>query len=162
MSPNGGVTIREAAPGDVANILELIRALAEYENLLHEVVATEAMLHEALFGERSHVNALIAEVDGHNAGFALYFFSYSTFTGKSGIYLEDLFVRPEYRGAGCGKKLLRRLAKIALDEDCTRLEWSVLDWNQPSRDFYLRLGAREMEEWITNRLDGDALRELAE
>lgn len=153
--------IRDAATGDVALILKLIKALAEYEKLLHEVVATEEMLREALFSPNAKAFCLIAEDAGKPVGFALYFFNFSTFLGRHGVYLEDLFVLPEARGAGAGKAILARLAQIALDNDCGRLEWSVLDWNEPAIKFYKSLGAVSMDEWTVNRVTGDALQSLA-
>jgi GNAT superfamily N-acetyltransferase len=155
------ITIRAAQPGDAALILELIRALAEYEKLSHEVVATVEALDAHLFGERPYAEALIAEFDGTAVGFALYFHNYSTFLGRPGIYLEDLFVQPEQRGRGIGRRLLAQLAQIALARDCGRLEWAVLDWNAPAIAFYRSLGARQLNEWIGNRVTGEALRALA-
>lgn len=153
--------IAPATPHDVPLILELIRALAEYEKLLDEVSATEAALHEGLFGARPYAEALVAWRDGTAAGFALYFHNYSTFLAKPGIYLEDLFVRPAYRGLGIGKALLAQMAAIAVQRGCGRLEWSVLNWNEPAIRFYRSLGARSMDEWTINRVTGDALTTLA-
>ena len=155
-------TIRFALPDDVPTILHLIRALAEYERLSHEVTATEADLHEHLFGERRYCEALIAEAGGRPAGFALFFHNYSTFLGRPGIYLEDLFVLPEARGQGHGKALLSCLARLAVERGCGRLEWSVLDWNEPSIRFYSALGAVPMDEWTIFRVTGPALAGLAE
>lgn len=155
------VEIRAATVADVPVLLELIRALAEYEKLLGEVTATEAALRETLFGERSYAEAIIAWEDGHALGFALYFHNYSTFLAKPGIYLEDLFVRPGHRGRGLGRRLLSAVAAIAVERDCGRFEWAVLDWNAPAIAFYQRLGARPLKEWIINRVSGDALRALA-
>lgn len=155
------LSIREAEQRDVPLILELIGALAEYERLAHEMVATEEMLSTALFGERPVAEVLIASLDGQSVGFALYFHNFSTFLGRAGIYLEDLFVRPEARGRGIGRALLERLAAIAVERDCGRLEWSVLDWNEPAIGFYRRLGAEPMSDWTVFRLTGDALRQLA-
>ena len=155
-------TIRFARPDDVPTILHLIRALAEYERLSHEVTATEADLHEHLFGERRYCEVLIAEVAGRPAGFALFFHNYSTFLGRPGIYLEDLFVLPEARGQGHGKALLSCLARLAVERGCGRLEWSVLDWNEPSIRFYCALGAVPMDEWTIFRVTGPALAGLAE
>jgi GNAT superfamily N-acetyltransferase len=138
----------------------LIRELAEYERLLDQVVANEASLHRALFGERRHVEALVAAVPGAIVGFALYFHNFSTFLGKSGMYLEDLFVRPAFRGQGIGKALLQRVAQLAVERDCGRMEWSVLDWNEPSIRFYESLGAQPMSDWTTYRLTGESLRRL--
>jgi GNAT superfamily N-acetyltransferase len=154
-------TIREASVEDVPLILEFIRALAEYERLAHEVVATEEMLASSLFGERPGAEVLIASFDGRPAGFALYFHTFSTFLARPGIYLEDLFVRPELRGRGIGHALLERLAAIAVDRGCGRLEWSVLDWNEPAIGFYRRIGAEPMSDWTVNRLTGAALLRLA-
>jgi len=155
------VTIRDASPTDVPLILELIRGLAAYEKLEHEVVATEQRLSEGLFGEPRRAEVVIAETDGEPAGFALFFHNYSTFLGQPGIYLEDLFVVPEKRGHGAGKALLVHLAKLAVERGCGRFEWSVLDWNEPAIGFYRSLGARSMDGWTLNRLTGDALASLA-
>jgi len=154
--------IRPATPADIPAIVQLIRDLAEYEKLRHEVVATEGDLHAALFGDRPVAEAMLAEADGEAVGFALYFHTFSTFLGKPGMYLEDLFVKPEQRGNGYGKALLARLAAIAVERGCGRLEWSVLDWNEPSIAFYRALGAVPMDEWTVNRLTGKALHALAE
>jgi len=153
--------IREAEPGDAPVILAFIKELAAYEKLAHEVVATERDLQQTLFAEHPKAFALIAEVDSEPAGFALYFFNYSTFLGKHGLYLEDLFVREVHRGAGLGKALLSRLAQIALENDCGRMEWWVLDWNAPAIEFYKSLEAEAMDEWTVYRLTGDALTNLA-
>ncbi|MFT3897677.1 MAG: GNAT family N-acetyltransferase [Thermomonas sp.] len=155
------VTIRPATADDVALIAQLIRELAEYERLADAAVATEAGLREQLFGERPAAEVLIAEADGEPAGFALFFHNFSTFLGKRGLYLEDLFVRPAFRGLGLGKHLMAALARIAVQRDCGRFEWSVLDWNEPSIAFYRRLGAVGMDEWTVQRLEGDALHALA-
>lgn len=155
------IIIRKAERAAVPLILELIRALAEYEKLLHECHATEDALAEHLFGARPYAEALIAETDGKPAGFALYFHNYSTFLAKPGIYLEDLFVRPEQRGKGIGKALLVRLAQLAVERDCGRLEWAVLNWNEPAIRFYKSLGAKPMDEWTVNRVTGAALDTLA-
>ena len=152
--------IRFATPADVSAILGLIRELAEYERLLDQVIADEPSLHRALFGERRHVEALVAIVGGETVGFALFFHNFSTFLGKSGMYLEDLFVRPAFRGEGLGKALLARVAGIAVERDCGRMEWSVLDWNEPSIRFYESLGAKPLADWTMYRLTGDALRRL--
>ncbi|HHT16921.1 MAG TPA: GNAT family N-acetyltransferase [Papillibacter sp.] len=154
------VTYRSAEPGDVALILQFIRDLAEYEKMLHEVVATEELLHEWLF-EKRVAEVIFAVVDGEDAGFALFFHNFSTFLGRAGIYLEDLYVKPAYRGRGVGKGLLRRLAQIAIERRCGRLEWWCLDWNRPSIDFYLSLEAEPMDEWTIYRLSGETLRRLA-
>ena len=155
------VHVREASEADVPLILSFIRELAEYEELSHEVVATEEGLREGLFGERRYAQVLIAERDGLPAGFALFFHNFSTFLGKPGMYLEDLYVRPAFRGAGIGKKLLAHLAKLAVARGCGRLEWWVLDWNEPSIGFYRKLGAVPMDDWTVYRLTGGALDELA-
>jgi len=155
------VTIRPAEPADTALILSLIRELAEYERLPHEVVATEDALRATLFGARSRAEVLIADADGQAAGFALFFHNYSTFLARPGLYLEDLFVRPAFRRQGIGRMLLTRLAGIAVARGCGRFEWSVLDWNEPARRFYESLGARPMDEWTAYRMTGAALDELA-
>lgn len=154
--------IRSARPDDLPAIAELIRALAEYERLSNEVVLEESRLREHLFGPRPYAEVLLADEDGHAAGFALFFHNYSTFLGRPGIWLEDLFVRPELRGRGLGKALLQALARLAVERGCGRLEWSVLNWNEPSIRFYRSLGAVPMDEWTTYRLTGKALAELAE
>lgn len=153
--------IRPATPADLPLIAQFIRDLAEYERLSHEVRFDEAVLGERLFGARPYAEVLIGEVDGAAQGFALFFHNFSTFEGKPGIYLEDLFVRPEARGAGLGKAFLQRLAQLAVERDCARLEWWVLDWNEPAIRFYKALGAKPMDEWTTFRVDGDALAALA-
>jgi len=155
------LSIREAAPRDLPLIAALIRALAEYEKLSHEVRFDEAVLGEKLFGARPYAEVLIGEMDGEALGFALFFHNFSTFEGRPGIYLEDLFVMPEARGMGLGKALLAELARIAVARDCARLEWWVLDWNEPSIAFYKSLGAKPMDEWTVMRIDGAALAELA-
>ena len=155
------IHVREAAATDVPLILSFIRELAEYERLSHEAVATEDGLREGLFGERPYVEGLIAEHDGTPAGFALFFHNFSTFLGKPGLYHKDLYVKPEFRGAGIGKKLLVRLAKLAKPRGCGRLEWSVLDWNEPSIGFYKKLGAVPMDDWTVYRVSGPALEDLA-
>lgn len=155
-------TIRFADAADTPVILRFIRALAEYEKLEHECLADEASLHAQLFGPRPYAEVLLIEEDGAAHGFALFFHNFSTFLAKPGIYLEDLFVDPAQRGRGYGKALLARLAGIAVERGCGRLEWSVLDWNKPSIDFYLSLGARPMDEWTVYRLDGAALKKLGD
>ena len=155
------IAIRPAVAADAGLILAFIRELAEYEQLAHEVVADEAGLAAQLFGEHPRAEVLIAEVDGTAAGFALFFHNFSTFLGKPGLYLEDLFVRPAFRGHGLGKRLMVRLAQIALERDCGRFEWWVLDWNSPAIDFYRSLGAVGMDEWTVQRVSGDALKALA-
>lgn len=153
--------IRPATPADVPTIASLIRCLAEYEKLSHEVELDEAKLDEHLFGPRPYAEVLMAEVNGQAVGFALFFHNYSTFLGRPGIYLEDLFVLPEHRGRGLGKGLLVGLAKLAAERDCGRLEWSVLDWNEPSIRFYESLGAVAKKEWIIYRTTGASLAKLA-
>lgn len=161
MSEKPLLSIRPASADDVSLIAQLIRELAEYERLADAAVATEDGLREQLFGKRPAAEVLIAEADGEPAGFALFFHTFSTFLGKRGLYLEDLFVRPDFRGLGLGKHLMAALARIAVQRDCGRFEWSVLDWNEPSIAFYRRLGAVGMDEWTVQRLEGDALRALA-
>jgi GNAT superfamily N-acetyltransferase len=156
------LTIRFAAAADCAVILDFIRELAEYERLLHEVIADEAQLRATLFGARPAAEVLIAELAGAPIGFALFFSSYSTFLGRPGLYLEDLFVRPAARGRGCGLALMSALARIAVARGYGRFEWSVLDWNEPALEFYRRLGARPVSEWTVHRLVGAPLAELAE
>ncbi len=153
--------IRPATPADVPAIARLVRGLAEYERLAHVVVMEEANLREHLFGERPYAEVLLAEEAGAVVGFALFFHNYSTFAGKPGLYLEDLFVEPEHRGKGHGKALLVALAKLAVERDCWCIKWSVLNWNEPSIQFYKSLGADPMDEWTVYRLMGDALKKLA-
>ncbi|MFN4185373.1 MAG: GNAT family N-acetyltransferase [Hyphomonas sp.] len=153
--------IRFAVAADTPVILRFIRALAEYEKLEDECLAQEDSLRTNLFGARPFAEVLLIEEGGQAHGFALFFHNFSTFLAKPGLYLEDLFVDPGARGKGYGKALLAKLAEIAVERGCGRLEWSVLDWNQPSIDFYLSLGARPMEEWTIYRVDGDALGKLA-
>ena len=155
------ISIRGAVREDAGLILAFIGELADYEKLAHEVVADEAGLIVQLFGERPRAEVLIAETNGEPAGFALFFHNFSTFVGKPGLYLEDLFVRPRFRGLGLGKRLMVRLAQIAVERDCGRFEWSVLDWNTPAIDFYRGLGAVGMDDWTIQRVSGDALRSLA-
>lgn len=157
----GDLKIRTATDADVTDLLGLIRDLAEYERLPHEVVATEDLLRGHLFGEHPAAEVLIGELDGAPAGFALFFHNFSTFLGRPGIYLEDLYVRPEHRGHGIGRALLIRLGQIAKERGCGRLEWSVLDWNEPSIGFYKSLGALPMDDWTVYRVTGDALDDLA-
>jgi len=154
------ISIRPAIAEDLPLIASLIRALAEYEKLAHEVRFDEAVLGQKLFGPRPYAEVIIGEVDGVAQGFALFFHNFSTFEGKPGIYLEDLFVRPEARGSGLGKALLSHLAALVIERDCARLEWSVLDWNAPAIGFYQALGARLMDEWTVMRVDGAALEQL--
>jgi GNAT superfamily N-acetyltransferase len=155
------LSIRSATPADISLIGQFIRDLAEYEKLAHEVRFDEAVMAQKLFGPRPFAEVLIGEIDGTPQGFALFFHNFSTFEGRPGIYLEDLFVRPDARGSGLGKALLAKLAALAVERDCARLEWSVLDWNTPAIDFYKALGARPMDEWTVYRVDGDALTGLA-
>lgn len=162
------IEIRPATPEDVPLILSFIKELAEYERAPDAVTATEELLHKNLFGpERRHAEVIIAsyqkspDAPKEPAGFALFFHNFSTWVGKPGLYLEDLFVRPQFRGVGIGKKLLIQLAALAKERDCGRFEWVVLDWNEPSRKFYESLGAVPLKEWIIHRVDGKALDELA-
>ena len=152
---------RYAEEKDVALILEFIKDLAEYEKMQKEVVATEELLVEWIF-KKEKAEVIFALEDGKEVGFALFFHNFSTFLGRSGIYLEDLYVKPEYRGKGYGKGLLRELAKITVERGCGRLDWSCLDWNKPSIDFYLSLGAEPLDEWTVYRATGDTLKKLAE
>jgi GNAT superfamily N-acetyltransferase len=153
--------IRSATEDDVPLILTLINELADYERLSHEVVATEEALRDSLFGERRVAEALLGYLEDDPAGFALFFHNFSTFLGKPGIYLEDLYVRPEFRGAGVGKALLVHLAGLAKERGCGRLEWSVLDWNEPAIGFYRGIGASPVSGWTVYRVAGEALEELA-
>jgi GNAT superfamily N-acetyltransferase len=155
------VVIREAVVTDVPAIQALIRELAEFEKLADQVVATEETLRETLFGQSPVAFCLLAEVEGKAAGFALFFYNYSTFLSKNGLYLEDLFVRPEYRGKGIGKLLFQALAKKAVEKKCGRMEWSVLKWNEPAIQFSENLNATRMEDWVVYRLTGDPLKKLA-
>lgn len=153
------LAFRFAEKEDVSKILYFIRELASYEHMLDEVVATEELLEEWLF-EKEKAEVLFAVKDGEEIGFALFFHNFSTFLGRAGIYLEDLYVKPEYRGNGYGKALLQELARIALERGCGRLEWWCLDWNQPSIDFYLAMGAEPMKDWTVYRVAGEALEKL--
>lgn len=155
------ITIKAGTINDVPLILKFIKELAEFEKLLHEVTATEDTLQETLFGEHAKAKVIIAYANQEAVGFALYFYNFSTFLGKPGIYLEDLYVKPERRGLGIGKRLLQYLAKLAIEENCGRLEWWVLDWNQPAIDFYRSIGAVAMDEWTVQRVSGDTLKKLA-
>jgi len=155
------IIIRPAQPSDVPEILKFIRELAEYEKLVDQANASVSDMQSYLFGPEPKCKALMAEVDGKPAAFALYFYNFSTFLGRPGLYLEDLFVRPEFRGSGLGKMMLQKLASIAVAENCGRFEWSVLDWNEPAISFYKRLGARPLDEWTVYRTDGDNLKKLA-
>lgn len=156
-----GLAIKPATVADVPLILTFIKKLADYERLSHEVTATEDGLRENLFGPRPFAEVVIAYDESRPVGFALFFHNFSTFVGKPGIYLEDLFVEPEYRGQGFGKALLRHLARLAVERGCGRLEWAVLDWNEPSIAFYKSLGARAMDEWTVFRVTGNELAKLA-
>ena len=153
--------IRAATPADVPLVLAFIKELAEYERLSHEVVADESSLSAALFGPGASAEALLGELDGEPIAFAVFFHNFSTFLGRKGLYLEDLFVRPAHRGGGFGKAMLAHLAGLAVARGCGRFEWAVLDWNQPAIDFYQRLGAKPNADWTVYRLDGAALASLA-
>jgi GNAT superfamily N-acetyltransferase len=155
------VTLRPAAPSDVARILGFIRELAVYEKLEHQVVATESGLAEQLFGPRPAAEVVLAEIDGAPVGFALFFHNFSTFLGRPGLFLEDLYVQPHARGAGVGRALLRHLAGLAVERGCGRMDWNVLDWNESAIGFYKKLGAEVLPDWRTCRVTGDALRALA-
>ncbi len=156
------LAIRQARPGDAGLVLSFIRALAEYERLAHEVVATEADIEAALFGPSPRAFCDIAEWEGEPAGFALWFYNFSTFRGRHGIYLEDLFVQPEFRSKGIGRALLGHLAKRCMAEGLARLEWWVLDWNEPALQVYRSIGAVPMDGWTVQRMTGEALQRLAE
>ncbi|HAF40298.1 MAG TPA: N-acetyltransferase [Sphingobium sp.] len=155
------IIIRDAVADDIDVIQDFIRALADYERLSHEVKADRETLARYLFGPRPMAEVLITEHQGAPVGFALFFHNFSTFEGRPGLYLEDLFVLPQARGLGAGKALLARLAQLAIERDCARLEWSVLDWNEPAIAVYRAIGARPMDEWTVQRLDGNALKALA-
>lgn len=154
--------IRQAEASDAALILHFVRELAIYEKAEHEVLATEHTLKQTIFSSDSHVNALICEQDGQALGIAIYFYNYSTWLAKPGLYLEDLYVSPEHRGKGAGKLLLKKMAQIALKNNCGRFEWSCLDWNTPSRDFYHSIGAKSQDEWVGYRLSGQTLIDFAD
>ncbi|MGH8220248.1 MAG: GNAT family N-acetyltransferase [Steroidobacteraceae bacterium] len=156
------ISVDAAVPDDAALILAFIRELADYERLAHAVAATEEDLRRTLFGCDAYAHALIARLDGQPVGFAVYFFNYSTFLGRPGLYLEDLYVRPAARRRGVGHRLLARLAGIALERGCGRMEWAVLDWNERAIEFYVSLGASPNGEWTTYRLSSDALCRLAD
>ena len=162
LDPMTDIQIQPATDADVPLILQLIKALAEYERLGDQVSATEAMIRESFFGPAPHAQAVIARIDGDAVGFAIWFSTYSTFLSKPGIYLEDLFVLPHWRGQGVGRALLRHLARIAVERGCGRIEWSVLDWNETAIRFYRNIGARAMDEWTVYRLTGDAITTLAD
>ena len=155
------IKIRRATAEDSALILRFITELAIYEEAENEVIATESDIKHSLFGSNSTTKAVICNIDDKPVGFAVYFFNYSTWLGKHGLYLEDLYVSPEHRGTGAGKALLKHLAKIALSKNCGRFEWSVLDWNEPAIQFYQSIGAKPQDEWVGYRLTGKALEELA-
>jgi diamine N-acetyltransferase len=154
------LAIRPARPGDAGIVLGLVRELAVYEKLEHEAVATEAMIEAGLFGKNPRVFCDLADWNGEPAGLAVWYYNYSTFTGRHGIYLEDLYVRESLRGKGIGKALLTALAKRCVDEELARFEWTVLDWNTPSIDFYKAMGAKLMDDWTVCRVEGDALAKL--
>lgn len=158
---NTDFEIKQASIEDVPLILSFIKELAEYEKLLHEVVANEELLKETLFGNDAHAKVVLGYLNSKPVSFALYFYNFSTFLGRSGIYLEDLFVKPEARGKGIGKKMLSYLANIAKEQNCGRLEWWVLDWNEDAICFYKSIGAKPMDEWTVFRVTGKALEELA-
>ncbi|MGB2868546.1 MAG: GNAT family N-acetyltransferase [Bacteroidota bacterium] len=160
-SDTNSLRIDEATERDIPVILQFIKGLAEYERLVHSVVATEEILRETLFGKRRYAEVLIARHNGEPAGFALFFHNYSTFLARPGIYLEDLFVLPAMRGKGIGKALLVSLAKLAVDRKCGRLEWAVLDWNESAIGFYKKLGAVPLDDWTVFRLTGSSLENLA-
>lgn len=153
--------VREANITDVPVIFKFINDLAIYEKAEHEVLATEQTIMSSMFAENSHVHGLICELDGVAIGSAIFFYNYSTWLAKPGLYLEDLYIAPEYRGKGAGIKLLKTMAKIALENDCARFEWSCLDWNTPSRDFYHSIGSKAQKEWISYRMTGQTLIDFA-
>lgn len=155
-----GFVIREANSSDINLIFDFICDLADYEKLRHDVTATAEILHESIFVKKQ-AEVLIAELDGVPVGFALYFHNFSTFKGKACLYLEDIFIKPQYRGKGYGKAIFNRLAQIAVERGCDRFDWAVLDWNEPSINFYKSLGAFPMDEWTVFRLTGDALKSVA-
>ena len=154
-------TLRKAQPGDAGLVLYFIKKLAEYEKLLDQVEADEETLHQSLFVKKA-AQVLIAEEDGTPIGYALYFYNFSTFMGSPGLYIEDVFILPEHRGKGYGTQIFRRLANIALEEGCARMEWICLDWNEPSLQFYRNMGAVPMEEWTVQRLSEETLRKVAQ
>ncbi len=153
------LSIRTARPEDTPIILGFIKELASYEKLENEVVATEDLLNESLFGERPYAEVILAEINGKSAGFALFFFNFSTFLGQPGLYIEDLYVKPEFRSRGIGKELLKHCATLAKERNCGRMEWWVLKWN-PARKFYENLGAKAMDEWVVYRITGNPLEKL--
>jgi len=156
-----GAQLRPATADDVSAILGFICELADYEHLRHEVTATEEKLHATLFGEQRYAEVILAEVDGKAVGMALFFHNYSTFLAQPGIHLEDLYIQPAHRGLGLGKALITRLAQLAVERDCGRLEWQVLDWNEPARQFYRSLGAKALDGWLTKRVTGEGLTQMA-
>ena len=156
-----GVTLRDAVPGDEAAICGFVRALAEYEKLAHEARGTEADFRRALFGTPPTASALLAEAGTEKVGFALWFRTFSTFAARPGLYVEDVFVLPRWRGKGIGRMIFRDLARRALDAGCARMDWQVLDWNAPAIGFYRAIGARPLDEWTTQRLEGEALSRFA-
>lgn len=158
---SGEMSFRYAEENDTAAILYFIKELAQYEKMADQVIATEELLHEWIF-EKKKAEVIFAVLNGKEIGFALFFHNFSTFLGRAGIYLEDLFILPEYRGNGYGKMILKQLAKIAVERGCGRLEWWCLDWNKPSIDFYLSLGAEPMNDWTVYRIAGDTLKEMSE
>jgi len=155
------LTIRVATENDAGILFKFIKELAIYEKAEHEVLATEQTIKSSMFSDNSNVHALICELDGEAIGSAIYFYNYSTWLAKSGLYLEDLYVSPEYRGKGAGIKLLKALAKTAIEKDCARFEWSCLDWNTPSRDFYSSIGAKDQPEWVSYRMTGKELADFS-
>ena len=155
------MTFRQAKAGDEALVLEFIRGIAQYEKMLDEVVATEESIREWMV-EKKMVEVIFAEAEGDTVGFALYFQNFSTFVGRAGLYLEDIFVKPQYRKKGYGKAIFKKLAQIAVERGCQRFEWVCLDWNQPSIDFYRSMGAVPMDQWTIYRLSGDAIKKAAE
>jgi GNAT superfamily N-acetyltransferase len=155
------ITIRPAAPQDIGTIMRFVRELAEFEREPDAVTSTEPIMHEALFGAHPAAEAIIAEEDGAGVGMAVFFHNFSTWTGRRGLWLEDLYVTPAARGSGAGRALLRHLAGLAIDRGCARFEWWVLDWNARAIDFYRKVGAEPMDEWTTQRVSGDALLRLA-
>ncbi len=158
--PNPEVEIRAAQESDVAPIMEMIRGIAEYEKLTHQLEITEESLHESLFGDNPTPHALVATLAGQTVGYAIYFYNFSTFLGKRGLYLEDLYVESEYRGKGVGNLLFKSVAQVAYDEGCGRMEWVALDWNTPALDFYQAKGADMLDEWRLHRLTRDGLEAL--
>jgi GNAT superfamily N-acetyltransferase len=153
--------IRPITPADLPALLELIRELARFERLDHEVEATANSLQDAFFGPQPAARALLASADGAVAGYAIYFFTFSSFTGRAGIWLDDLYVRPQFRHHGLGRALIQAVARIGVERNCARFEWTALDWNQPALDFYRRLGARAMEDWVLLRVNAEGLQRIA-